>query len=442
MSGPSPVERRLRAVLEESRLSGLPLPDETTWRRRFPGHADVVREVFAELAPNTATELLPIPAPAPTPAPTAPPTADVTETSTSVVPLTPPEPPETTTIVEASLPVWAEPREELTIVREDAHGRLCRDSDGRSVYVIPKARLQGRNPASEYLARARRLAAAEVAGVQAPTITSLESGDVCVRFDALPERVVSLRVGAAQRRGATRRALEIMGRVAARVRSLHERGAAHGRLDRGSLRLDTETRRLIIGTGLEDGPGVDGGTLGQQQVADIRSLGALLYGALAFEGTEPDAREILARHDAHELPALSVRRPDLSRALVKLVDRALRGGGSGYRTVRDLLDALDRICDHESDATPAGPERTWRPRLVTAAASVVLIAVLAACHLLSSGPEQDDARLALRSGSSERIGRIRSLLEEGRRDEALKAWRELEQALGLTARTGAPSGGG
>ena len=175
MSGSSPVELRLRAVLEESRLSGLPLPDEATWCRRFPGHADVVRKVFAELTPANPIEVVPVPAPEPALPARAGDTLEVAEAgmATTVIAVTPTAPAETTTIIQPSLPVWAEPREELVIVRDDAHGRLCRDGDGRSIYVIPEARLQGRNPASEYLARARRLASAEVPGVQAPTITSL-----------------------------------------------------------------------------------------------------------------------------------------------------------------------------------------------------------------------------------------------------------------------------
>jgi len=417
MAGSSPVEVRLRAVIEESRLSGLPLPEQDTWVRRFPGHADVVGAIFAEMAPA--------------------PRADS---------------PEVASAVESSLPVWAEPPEALSVVREDAHGRLCESTDGSAVYILPKERLGGRNPATDYLARARRLATAAVSGIQAPKITSLDDGGVSVRFDRVPERTVSLRVGASQRRGATRRALEIMGRVAARIRHLHERGGAHGRLDRVSLRLDMDTRRLVVGTGLEDGPGLDGGTLEQQQRDDVRALGALLYGALAFEGTEPNAREIVTRHDAHELPSLAVRRPDLSRALVRIVERALQGGRpGGYESARDLLHAFDRICDHESDVAPTVVERSWRPRIVTMAASFVLAAVLAACHLLGTGSEDADAHLALRSGTSERMQRIRDLLDDGRRDEALRAWRDLERELGLTAtpaatastsRESSPSSGG
>ncbi|MAG58602.1 MAG: hypothetical protein CMJ83_20120 [Planctomycetes bacterium] len=401
MSHSSLVVERLRAVLTESRLSGLPVPDRPTWLRRFPAHQDALAEVFDEI-------LGPI---------------DVPATAKTATVQLPPEP---------SLPVWAESPPRIETLREDKHGRLCQAPDGHRYYVLDASRLTGRNPASHYLDRARRIAAADVPGVVTPTIEENAKGDVAVRFSVADEAPVSFAVGPGQRRGATRRALDVISRTAARIRLLHERGAAHGRLRRTSLRIDVETRRLVIDTGLMDGPGLDGGDLGAQQRSDVRALGVMLYGALSLEGAEPDEREIVQRHDGGELPPLGVRRPDLMPPLVRIVDRCLAAGTpAGFATSSQLLDALDRLQDLESEATVrvAPGAQAGRAALIL----VALIALLAgawAIERLSSGPDEG-ARLAVKERIDPRLERVRDLVAKGRHEQAQRLLKEIGKELGI-----------
>ncbi len=391
-------------MLEESRLSGLPRPDEDTLVRRFPAHADDVRQVFAEDSERDAT----------------------LESELGAGPVE--EPVEASS--EAAGPVWAARANEWTTLREDPHGCLQQRPDGAVRYVIPAARLTGRSPGTEFLDRARRIERASVQGIQTPRITALEGGDQALLFDSPTGQTVRFEAEHSRRRGATRRALEILSRVAARIGILHERGAAHGRLSSRHLFLEARSRQVFISVGLETGPGLDGGSVASQQVADIRALGALLFGALSLEGAVPELAETLARHDAGELPCLTVRRPDLAPALVRLVENALNAGRAGaFSDMGAMLRALDRICDHETHETVTVRAPKNRQRVAVTAAALTLVGIFSACCFL--GNDDSDGELRVQQERTDRIEHIRRLMNAGQEDEARQLWRGISDELGL-----------
>lgn len=385
------VEARLRSLLEEARLGGLPAPDRATWERRFPAHVAAIGKLFdAASGAESATP----PAPAPGPAPANP-----------------------------------EPLEE--VVRTDPHGALLRRADGSLVYRIPASRLGRRSPAMDYLRRIRRAAAADIRGIERARLRRDAGGGISVRWRPLRGRPVLRRPGTRTARF-ERDAIEAIAGAAGLLETLHAAGGAHGRLGLDDLRFDRRRRRAAIVMGYASGPGRDGADVGALQAADVRALGAMLYGVLDAGGPPPETADLLARHAAEGLPALRARRPRLLPALAECAERALAAGRSerGYAGMAALRADLDRVLAFES-SNPGWESRAWRRRPVLVAATVFLLALFAAFVAPGLQARGDDVRMRVDPPPDPRLAHVRALVRSGRLNDAREAWDRLGRELGI-----------
>jgi hypothetical protein len=378
------LEPRLRAILFELEQSGQPLPDASTWHRRFPAHREAVDRAFANLAGSRA------------PAPPAPP--------------------------------GPEPR----VLRRDPHGTLL--CDGKFlIYRIPAERLSGRGPALLYLDRAERLASLRIPLQGKPEIRRTGDGAVEVRFAEPPAARLDLALRKVDRRRRTRRILAQIARAAELLAHVHDAGGAHGRLGAEHLRVDPATGRLVLDFGLGDGPGRDDGDLEAARVRDLRALGALLHGTLCLEGKEPDVAEILHRAQAGELPSLQSRRPDLLPSLVRAVDRALAADPRGAKAdLEGFLIEIERILDHEV-AEPARSARPHPLRQLSPTATLVLTLLVLLVLAASAGAflQPRTGRLSGPPPADSRLEEVRWLVDQGRHGEARERFEALGRALGL-----------
>ena len=289
------------------------------------------------------------------------------------------------------------------ISRQDIHGILWHHGGGACSYAIEKERLAGENPATAYLKRARRLALADVPGVQTPEPPEEHGDYVLIRFKDAAYEPVRLPDTLAPVRGQSRHVLHVVAETATMLQALHQQGAAHGRIELDSIRVEAGTSRVQLATGLETGPGLDGGPLSEQQIADIRALGAILYRGLARDGSESTLAETLHRRDTQGLPPLSSRRPDLHPTLTRIVEQALAAGDrtQGYREIGTFADQLHRLLDLETGAVAsmggASNRRTILLWLLAAPALALLVWGIVSI-MSGKGP---DPRLALIRGAGE-----------------------------------------
>jgi hypothetical protein len=350
----------LRSQLIEDSLRGRG-PDREALLRRFPGHRAEVEALLAELFPNgrragaaeieasvtaeTQIERPSAPDEASSRTPRGPSAIGGAGRSESEIPRSDP----------GTAAVAAERQPEVVV--EGRHGVLLRQPDGKMRCHLPADRLAAWGPASLYLARAERLSHTAVPGVQTPEILTARDGSVDVVFAESPPTVVSLAASLSRGRGATHLALGTVRRAARRLERLHAQGAAHGRLRAEHLRLDGDSGSLVLDMGLADGPGRDGDEdVAIQKLADVRALGAILYGALELSGQEPDVREILARHQEGKLPYLLSRRPRLLPAVEHLVERALSAGDwghAGFGSINEFVASLEALLDMEGENPPS-----------------------------------------------------------------------------------------
>lgn len=377
LSSPSPVEVLLRGLAEEARLAGAPL-DREALLRRFPAHRELIGELAARPAPGAA--------PAETPA----------------------------------VPVPG---------RRDPRGTIVPAEGGGFRISIPRDQLAGRNPASEYLARAARLAGAAVPGVQTPAIDDSSPWEIVVHVPPLPNPGTAAPAGLHGEE--SRKVLQRVVRVAARLEALHERGAAHGRLDETFLWTDPATGKWILGTGLEAGPGLDRGTLREQQTADLRALGAMLYTGLAREGTARGVQDVLARFDRGRLVPLAGRRPDLHPGVARLTDQALGAGlrKHGLPSVAAFRLQLRRLLNLEtgnqafdSRVRSAGSIARWLPALP----------VLALLAWGVFGLPGGDSHARLSDGGradGQALIELREAIERNDLDAARRSWLRLQEEM-------------
>ncbi len=435
------VEDRLRAILLEMKASGLPLPDRTVWRRRYPANEELVLRLFDEIegrceAPPQREE-----------SSHSAPTEVTAEVADAPIVATVPEAPSEAPALEAPTPApdgahadsgSVPPAEAAptaaagpTLVRTDPHGQLF-DEGENWLYRIPAERLTGRSPAVLYLQRARAVAEVKLSASGMVEVTDHPDGSVIVRFSKPKGRPLALGLRRTDRRGATRRILHHVARLAETLERLHDQGGAHGRLGAWHVRIDPRTQRLHLSFGFDDGPGLDDGDVARGTLSDLRAIGALLYGSLCLEGQEPCVDEILDRSDHGELPSLATRRPDLLPALVRTIDRAVNSSRipGGFADLAAFLSALVRTLDLELDE-PASPHDSRR-RVPTAAIGVacilLVVAVVAALAswLPSSGGPLEPPPPPLPPG-----GEIRQLIDLGRPEDASLRLLELGRQLGL-----------
>jgi hypothetical protein len=426
--------------------------------RRFPAHQDLILRLLDAPAP-TFVESPVIAEPAPQAAPVEPDTEEWSDealvfpnledtdelvdsfeldASTFSSPAIEVDPAPQAISERASQPIAADHLEVgpvCLLERRDSHGVFERWSDGLWTYTLTRDRLRGRNPATEFLHRAQRIADAAVEGIQTPEIQDRGQEGVVIRFRPVQSAPVTMITARLSRRGSQRRLFDMVLRIASRLDLLHVRGGAHGRLSWSSLCSDPETDKWTLGTGFESGPGLDAGSLEEQKANDIRCLGAMLYIALADMGSVTTVAEVVARFEANSLVSLSGRRPELHPSVPRLVERALGAGKQpqAFQTITGFRTQLKRLVNLEtgSDAlVPAARPKSQLSRWLL----VVPVLGLLMWGLISTNSQGNSGRLAVGSEVHEQvIEELREAIQTGNVESALRKLNQLKRKLGLRA---------
>jgi len=200
------------------------------------------------------------------------------------------------------------------------------------------------------------------------------------------------------------RVLSIVRQVCAGLAAAHAQGVVHRDLKPANVLVDNSGNVRVADFGLarsidDSGVTASGAILGSpaymspEQVkgapvderSDIYSLGVMLYQLLAgeppFRGLSPHAVMEMRLHK--KPPPMRELNPDVPPYLEPIVARCLAlAPEDRYRTVRELIDDLDRA-SHGSAATPALPaqpdkhERRWLAPAIAAGAAATIVGVVA-----------------------------------------------------------------
>lgn len=325
------------------------------------------------------------------------------------------------------------------ILRADPFGRLVKNPDATFSYIVSKQRLLGRGPAALFVERAERIAAARVDNVETARISEARNGDLELRWQTARGRALGGWPGSLE--GPLHRTLRAVTQAAGRLSALHERGAAHGRIDESSIRIDPRTGLVQMAMGYETGPGLDGDDIFFQQDADVRSLSALLYRALGAADPNATISEILTLSQGRELPPLRARRPDLWPALVTAIDRGLRAGiSSNTLSMPEFRDALRRVLEWRAPEPIHGKKRRVSKRMIWIAAALIAAAALGVVGPLLNS-QSPSGRLAIQPDSDARLQHIRSLVLTGRLEKAREELKELGSELGIDLESLSPPSG-
>jgi hypothetical protein len=428
----------------EARISGASI-DRDLLLRRFPAHENLIHTLLAE-PPMAAT-----PAPSPDPAEdcTEPTSCDVQEPAPNPEDLTPLESPDSALNLaeadsrEAPAPAPAAAAASDKVLRQeraDAHGVFRQWSDGTCTYTLTRSRFLGRNPASEYLARAERIASAQVPGVQTPTVLLSSTEGTTIVFREVQGAPVTMITSRLSRSGSQRKLYDVILRMASRLQALHERGAAHGRITWGSLCSDPKDGKWLLGTGLEVGPGFDGGTLQEQQLNDIRSLGAMLYIALAELGSTTTVADVVQRYAADGLVPLSGRRPGLHPGICRIVDQALGAGRNpqAFQSMAGFRTQLRRMVNLETGGTLSTANGSSGARSLRWLVLLPVFALLLWAFFPDT-TKGNQARLAQSTLPSEEILRdLQTAIERQDQELAQQKLQELRSILGFSEKDSPP----
>ncbi len=212
-----------------------------------------------------------------------------------------------------------------------------------------------------------------------------------------------------------RRCVALMAKIARAVQSAHEHGILHRDLKPGNILLDGAGEPMVSDFGLAKWldtsseltrtltiygtPGyiapeqARGSTAGLTAMADIYSLGAILFDLLAGQPPFIGEHALAVIQEASEkrAPKLRTIAPRLDRDLETICDKCLeREPQSRYSSAGHLAEDLERwLAGRAVIARPVSPPvRTWRwskrNPVVAAAVSAALISTMAAIYLLLS----------------------------------------------------------
>src|SRR6267378_482930 len=262
------------------------------------------------------------------------------------------------------------------------------------------------------LQRFRREAQA-VASLDHPNILPIyevsESEDGLPFFSMKFAEKGSLQENAASLRNEPRKCVQLMAKVARAVEYAHSRGVLHRDIKPGNILLNDQGEPLVSDFGLAkllDGNNdltrslttfgtagfiapeqADGAAVDFTPVADVYSLGAVLFNVLAgrppFLGSNPVS--VIRQASETQAPKLRSLEPSLDRDLETICARRLeRAPKARYQSAGDLAADLERwLGGHPIVARPVSPPaRIWRwsqrnPKLVGAATAGLLLGAAA-----------------------------------------------------------------